>query len=1456
MPTLQELDNEFSAFSQQTLDTLAEHSVRVDAAQAGANAAQVSANTALTSILQTGLDASIYTDEEIERIRLALVTQLNAVTGSMNQVIADEVQAQVLTYDATLRASLNAAIWDVNTIASAVSGDYSNFTGVTNQLLNTDLPNLVNMINGVATTQIDLQNEVAVKLGELGYASVAGGIDAAIQLAVELVQPLGHKVLTAPAALWTTTSSSPLLSVKLPPVATDFYTDDASFGNVYQFPQGEQTVGPAAPLPYDNTRVYRMLIRFRVVSDGTSGGVDIAVGAQAWTPSSNHESPAVRYTVADGDRQLYVYLTGSADMLPRLADKVAVDVTDGLTATQIFPYVRQNAGGVTDGLVWLHMFEILDVTDAFEARAAALDEIDSEGPETPTGLDVTSSIVDGVNAEMAITWDLPASEGVAFYELAITQQGGNEVIIPVTSNYYRTAAISGETYTVRLQAKDRFSNASSYTESVTHTVQTDGVAPETPTGLTATGGFDIIWLEWNANTEADLNHYEIHTSAENVLPASSEEDVAVSTANTFVYSGLSSETGRFIYVRAVDIAGNKSAWSAGVYAETTFVSETSIAPQVLQNIDDVSAAAAAVRDDHDALVVGFVGTLNEAFADVSAEVTSVQAAVDQDLSSLQSSVGVSLDRVTADISDLQSATSASLGALDTELATINADLTSFLGDLTDVQADITTIYDSASGQVKSAALSGYYTKSEADSATAADISTLEASILTPQGQVRSTLLTGYYTSADTDAALSATVSSLEADINENFVAITDEAIARASGDTAEANARQSLATQLRGSYSGTDISNVQTGLIHSERQARITFDSNLQTQINTIVAASSGDFQDLFAAVEEESTARISADSALAGNFSNLTARLDNVLDANGNPTNKTVEATLSDDRLARASADDALSGQITSLQATVTENSNTVTAAITAATTASADADAALASDIFNLDASLGSISASLSADYYTKAETDQAVSSAVTTLEANLGDVAATVTSEALARTNADAALAADVSSLEATVIQNNDALSATIQNTATVSANANAVLASDVATLDANLSNASAAIESEAVVRANEDNALASDITSLSSQIDGVSATLSSNYYTSAQTDTAITVAATSLQSSIGNVEATVNQQGNTLATLEGAASAGYLIKAQAGGAVSLLDLVAADDGVSPPTSVARIAADDILLDGSVRANKLSTDELITLSAQIKNAIITDAKIASLSAAKLVAGTALTSSLTVNETALSTIQTRANDPAARINAASTEIDPGKIKISGSTTLADWRTGGDETKINGGAISANTIAANKLTIGARNLSLEEIVFEYNSPANDQVSWSTGSISYENDLGTAVSQTIAAGSATWTAGTLYIYWDKDTSVLGSTSVIATAYAYNRVILATYKGSSRLQANFGRTVIDGDSIKTGSIGVGQITVDSLSSINTNIGVATAGIIQSEDEKFKIDLNAKTITITV
>lgn len=67
------------------------------------------------------------------------------------------------------------------------------------------------------------------------------------------------------------------------------------------------------------------------------------------------------------------------------------------------------------------------------------------------------------------------------------------------------------------------------------------------------------------------------------------------------------------------------------------------------------------------------------------------------------------------------------------------------------------------------------------------------------------------------------------------------------------------------------------------------------------------------------------------------------------------------------------------------------------------------------------------------------------------------------------------------------------------------------------------------------------------------------------------------------------ASVKTLQSAVVDLEGNASAGYLIKAQAGNQVSLIDLIAAD-GSTGSVSVAKISAQDILLDGSVTASKL--------------------------------------------------------------------------------------------------------------------------------------------------------------------------------------------------------------------------------------------------------------------------
>ena len=248
----------------------------------------------------------------------------------------------------------------------------------------------------------------------------------------------------------------------------------------------------------------------------------------------------------------------------------------------------------------------------------------------------------------------------------------------------------------------------------------------------------------------------------------------------------------------------------------------------------------------------------------------------------------------------------------------------------------------------------------------------------------------------------------------------------------------------------------------------------------------------------------------------------------------------------------------------------------------------------------------------------------------------------------------------------------------------------------------------------------------------------------------------------------------------------------------------------------------------------------DAVITNSVQIRDAIIDDAKITDLDASKIKANSVISDSIKVgDDTTLGAMK----NPADLINGGATLIDPGKILVAGKTTLADWRTGGDKTEINGGKIAANTIQANSLVIGSRGIVVDGLTFQHNSPSANNVSWSDGVISYTNDNGLVKSVNINKGSATWFVQTLYVYWVRDENYLRTTTDFNVANQNNTVVLATYRGGIYLFAAYGRTIIDGnqistgtitaEQIKAGAIGAQQISANAISSEHIAAGAITA-----------------------
>ena len=245
------------------------------------------------------------------------------------------------------------------------------------------------------------------------------------------------------------------------------------------------------------------------------------------------------------------------------------------------------------------------------------------------------------------------------------------------------------------------------------------------------------------------------------------------------------------------------------------------------------------------------------------------------------------------------------------------------------------------------------------------------------------------------------------------------------------------------------------------------------------------------------------------------------------------------------------------------------------------------------------------------------------------------------------------------------------------------------------------------------------------------------------------------------------------------------------------------------------------------------------LSIVNAQIADATIQSGKIVSLDAAKIQAGTVLAGSVLVSGTALSTIATNAasaGTPAATINAGSTQINPGMVNISGTTTLASWRNGTDNTKIDGGNIYANTIAANAIQVGSRAIAASGFNFQLSGTT---VTWTTGTLSYTNDSGTAVVVSPTSGSASGITTSLTYFYISGASSLSNgatpsvstTTSAATANAGTNIVLGT-ASTAGLTINYGRTLIDGSQITTGTINCTNV---SFSGAITGATVSAANI---------------------
>ena len=142
-------------------------------------------------------------------------------------------------------------------------------------------------------------------------------------------------------------------------------------------------------------------------------------------------------------------------------------------------------------------------------------------------------------------------------------------------------------------------------------------APATPTGLNVSGKPNAILLQWNANSEQDLDHYNVYVNTVNDY--STATLVASVMATTYLYSASTSEYGETLYfwVTAVDIVGNESNPTSSVNESVPHVEPEDLAIEQRDWKSDISFKWDSDNQDYDKVWWGKAGSENDTNATIT-----------------------------------------------------------------------------------------------------------------------------------------------------------------------------------------------------------------------------------------------------------------------------------------------------------------------------------------------------------------------------------------------------------------------------------------------------------------------------------------------------------------------------------------------------------------------------------------------------------------------------------------------------------------------------------------------------------------------------------------------------------------------------------------------------------------------------------------------------------------------
>jgi hypothetical protein len=231
-------------------------------------------------------------------------------------------------------------------------------------------------------------------------------------------------------------------------------------------------------------------------------------------------------------------------------------------------YQRGYAGALgwswTDRTPSLMLTQMNAIWTAHSTDVEIIVSSDTNAPATPTGLSATPG-----NSTVSLDWNNNDENDLRGYNVYRSTTSGtgytklNGAFL-TNSNYTDSNANGARTYYYVVTAIDTSNNESNDSNEVSAT-PTDTIPPAAPTGLTAIAGNQTVSLDWNNNSESDMNGYNVYRSTTSgsgytklngtLLSNSAYTDNSVINGTTYYY-----------VVTAVDTLSNESGYLSQVSA--------------------------------------------------------------------------------------------------------------------------------------------------------------------------------------------------------------------------------------------------------------------------------------------------------------------------------------------------------------------------------------------------------------------------------------------------------------------------------------------------------------------------------------------------------------------------------------------------------------------------------------------------------------------------------------------------------------------------------------------------------------------------------------------------------------------------------------------------------------------------------------------------------------------------